>query len=1147
MAGSTGSTVLTWPLTITLLSPLAFTPLANVLSPWIAAGPAGAVYITNPTNATVSKVSGGVATIITGTPGVAGSTDGPGGTALFSVPTAIATDAAGNLYVADSGNSTIRKISLAGVVSTLAGLAKATGNADGTGSNARFNDPNGVAVDTLGNVYVSDSDSVRKITPDGTVTTIASNFSSPGEPSGVAVDSTGNVYTLVGGNLFKISPGGITALVAKNLLSGATFFGAGAAGTDSSAATSGLSVDAGGNCYLLLGRTYSNGASGTNSTSLIKISPNDVESTIYVWSAVGVPPAVSSTGTGMAIDPSGNLLVAGSSIFTSPLPFGPQITNQPQSVQVLPGQSASFSVEAVGAPAPLSYQWQFNGSPIAGATAPTLTLPAVTAAQGGSYAVTVSTAFGGVLSAPATLGFGTALSILVQPQSQSVIPGAPVALSVSASPGASYQWLFNGVPIAGQTTSVLTINSVVLNQGGTYSVVVSLGSQLVTSNPALLQVQPLNNGTVFPAPVGPTTVNLGTAVTLTSSDTYTLNSLPPIVVYPALFTSYQWEKNGLPIPGATGYFYTIPATSATDAGIYTVAAANGLVTLQSAGLAVGVNGAPGATFLDSWTASAPLLPATQYSAVAFDGSRFLAAGTDGSLFLSSNAVTWSQISSAPAPLNSLIAAGPPYGLIGVGNNGLVASFSGPTYAATVQTTPTRNLLTGIAVGGGRMVAVGFAGTAISSNFAVPGWVSGFTNMSSNLNSVAYGNGVFVAVGLDGAALTSPDGLLWNPQSVDQNPDLYSVAFGGAGFVAIGGNRDGVAGGVIYTSPDGVIWTYQPAPGNAGLIRVTAANGMFIAVGASGALITSSDGGFTWTPHNSGTTATLEGAAFGLNEFVTVGSGGTVSQSAAAAVRLGNISTRAFVGTGANNLIAGFVTAGSGPKSVLIRGVGPTLTQVSIAEYLPNPQLTLFNGVSAPIATNNGWGNSAALAALFTQVGAFPLLAGSLDDAMAQTLNPGSYTAQVSGTASSTGIALAEIYDADTGVPGSRLVNLSSRAFVGTGANALIAGFVISGNAAETVVIRGVGPGLSQFGLTGLLATPTLTVYDGGGNLVASNSTWGGTVTLANAFTQVGAFSLPVSSSDTALLLSLPPGSYTAEVTGAGNTTGVALVEIYEVQ
>jgi hypothetical protein len=215
--------------------------------------------------------------------------------------------------------------------------------------------------------------------------------------------------------------------------------------------------------------------------------------------------------------------------------------------------------------------------------------------------------------------------------------------------------------------------------------------------------------------------------------------------------------------------------------------------------------------------------------------------------------------------------------------------------------------------------------------------------------------------------------------------------------------------------------------------------------------------------------------------------------------------------------------------------------------LPNPQLTLFNGLSAPIATNAGWGGSPTLVAEFPQVGAFPLPLGSADAAIFQMLNPGSYTAQISGVANSTGVALAEIYDADTGAPSSRLVNLSSRALVGAGANALIAGFVIAGNAAETVLIRGVGPGLSAFGLTGLLAAPTLSVYDGGGNLVASNSAWGGTAGLTNVFTQVGAFSLAPNSNDDALLLSLPPGSYTAEITGAGNTTGIALVEIYEVQ
>jgi len=183
---------------------------------------------------------------------------------------------------------------------------------------------------------------------------------------------------------------------------------------------------------------------------------------------------------------------------------------------------------------------------------------------------------------------------------------------------------------------------------------------------------------------------------------------------------------------------------------------------------------------------------------------------------------------------------------------------------------------------------------------------------------------------------------------------------------------------------------------------------------------------------------------------------------------------------------------------------------------------------------------------FLQVGAFPLPGTSADAALLQSLPGGAYTAQVSGANGGSGIALAEIYDADTGTPASRLINLSARAFVGTNANVLIAGFVIAGNSAETVLIRGVGPGLTNFGVTGVLAAPQLTVTDSTGTTVAQNARWGGTAALAATFSNVGAFALSSTSSDAALVVTLQPGSYTAQLSGVGATTGIALVEIYEV-
>jgi hypothetical protein len=142
--------------------------------------------------------------------------------------------------------------------------------------------------------------------------------------------------------------------------------------------------------------------------------------------------------------------------------------------------------------------------------------------------------------------------------------------------------------------------------------------------------------------------------------------------------------------------------------------------------------------------------------------------------------------------------------------------------------------------------------------------------------------------------------------------------------------------------------------------------------------------------------------------------------------------------------------------------------------------------------------------------------------------------------------MVEIYDADTGTPAARLINLSARANVGTGTSVLTGGFVISGTTSESVLLRGIGPTLSTFSVPGVLAKPVLTLYNSAGTVLATNSAWGGGAVLSAVFNAVGAFSLPTGSSDDAILTTLVPGNYTVQVKGANSTTGVALVEIYEI-
>jgi sugar lactone lactonase YvrE len=270
-------------------------------------------------------------------------------------------------------------------------------------------------------------------------------------------------------------------------------------------------------------------------------------------------------------------------------------------------------------------------------------------------------------------------------------------------------------------------------------------------------------------------------------------------------------------------------------------------------------------------------------------------------------------------------------------------------------------------------------------------------------------------------------------------------------------------------------------------------------------------------------------------------------------RLVNLAIRTNAGTGAQTLIMGVNITGPTPttsKPVLIRGVGPSLAAFGLTGLLADPTMVIYAGATV-ISTNDNWAGDTQVSNVSAQVGAFPLAsASSRDAAVFSERNPGSYTVEISGVGGGTGSTLAEIYDASPAGTfqsnaTARLTNVSARTQVGTGANILIAGFAIGGATAKTVLIRAVGPTLGLFGVSGVLADPKLELYSGAVPLLA-NDNWGGNASISATATNAGAFVLPVSSRDAALLVTLPPGSYTAQVSGVGNTTGVALVELYEV-
>jgi hypothetical protein len=360
-----------------------------------------------------------------------------------------------------------------------------------------------------------------------------------------------------------------------------------------------------------------------------------------------------------------------------------------------------------------------------------------------------------------------------------------------------------------------------------------------------------------------------------------------------------------------------------------------------------------------------------------------------------------------------------------------------------------------------------------------------------------------------------------------------------------------ASGNVYTivAADGSAFVLAVSPtyvgGGTGTV---AANGTFsIATAASGVVSGSVN------PTTTAVTGTLTLPGQAAQAFSGLGTDTPRTD------RLINLSSRAriFANAGNSTSITGFVIGGTAPKQVLLRAMGPALTPLGVIGAAADPQLRVFNSAGAIIAENNDWGGGSTLASLFTALGASALPAGSKDAAVVATLAPGSYSMHVF-TTGTAGVALSEIYDAsaDPGAESQRLVNVSSRGDVGTGENVLITGFVVTGNSPKRILIRGVGPGIAA-ALGGTLADPFLRVYSSG-TVIAQNNDWqtplsaGTGQTLATAAelsaaaAQTGAAALAAGSKDAALIVTLAPGVYSAMVSGVGNTTGVALVEVYEI-
>lgn len=856
-----------------------------------------------------------------------------------------------------------------------------------------------------------------------------------------------------------------------------------------------------------------------------------------------------------------------------PVDIMPSIQTQPvasQSANV--GGTASFAVVASGTPSP-SYQWRKNGSNLAGATGSTLALTSLTTGDSGTYTVIVSNIAGNVTSSASVLtvtdpGTGNnppsagAPTIQTQPvATQAGTLGGSASFSVVASgtPTILYQWRKNGVNLSGATADTLLLTALTTNDNGIYTVVVSNSQGSVHSSPGVLTVTDPGSGNPPPPPPPPANVipQFSLHPVISQSVTAGATVLLTAAASGAPDPTFQWQKNGVAIAGATNTSLTLTGVTESDSGTYTIAASNVAGTVVSNGSLLTVSALPvppppppappppppppGAA---NSAPSIMVQPASLQTVVAGNSATLsvMAAGYPAPGFQwRKNSVPIGGATGATLSLPSITAADAAVYSVVVSNplgtavsaNATLVVHSKPAFVKQ----PTAQ-----AVAAGSRATLSVAVAAIPgpsyqwrrNGVAIAGATAAVFQIPS-LSSAEVGSYSVVATNPIGSTssfevpvqIAAPPVITQQPESQTaalQSTVTLSVTASGAPAPAFQWKRNGV---VLPGATGSTLTLKGVTPADNGAYSAEASNSLGYAISASAQVTVSETGG--------------------INPSTGGGSGDPSSPTVPATVasRIVNLSVRSVAGGDSGSLIVGFVLGGNTGKPILARGVGPTLGIFGVAGALADPTIGIYSGTNLT-SSNDDWSannNAAQIADAAVRLGAFSLPIQSADAALMPTLAAGAYTVQVAGKGSGSGVTLVEVYDAATASGGS-LINLSVRAQVG-GAESPSLGFVINGTTSKRVLIRAIGPTLGVFGVSDVLTDPRLQLFQGSA-LIGENDNWGGTASLTTAFASVGAFPLADSTSkDAALVVTLAPGAYTVLVSGVGNTAGATLLEVYD--